>query len=456
MKIGRSAALVSLLAATVAWGLVPVDGVSSQPPHLEEVWEILDGPITTRAAYSDAASRLARLGQKAMPAVVHALWGVRPEGEPANDETPDEEPPPPDARREKAVNDLIIRTLRGYDLTALQDYLARTCQDADTTLDQRLQSSQLLGDIGNGSSIGTVVGIFAGIDPIMRTVPSVDPTFRTTLGKLLGRDRRSWRALDRAWPRIPERMRISALRYIRGMGGEKAVRFLVNRIGEDSDEDAHVLVELSRLAVESMVLLRPRDLDTIAECLGEDSAVTRQAAIRVIVATHHVEAFPALIDRLEDDDATTVREAHQALRTMSGMGYSTKVHPWDQWLEAEEAWMQEEGYRVIRRLERADGKDLHAAQREALKHRFHRHEFVPVLVELLRHESPDVRATACATLASLRSTHCLRALVNALGDRETKVVAAAWQALRLLTKKNLKADKLEWERLLGVSPSDKR
>jgi hypothetical protein len=177
-----------------------------------------------------------------------------------------------------------------------------------------------------------------------------------------------------------------------------------------------------------------------------------RAAILALTALRDFEAIGPLIELLACDCQGIREGALWSLRTLTGLGLSTR-ESWARWHQSESAWLLREKGPAFRRLRSNDAAQAAEALRAILPHPLARDELCAALPDLLRNRWPAVRVLACRSLADLAAKDAVPKLVWALEDPAPEVASAAHEALRTLTGLDLPRDPAAWQASTNVTAS---
>jgi hypothetical protein len=409
------------------------------PPHLDAVWVILDAFDRRDAAFTTAGQSLVELGPAAVPALVEASWGVRPDA--------GRESPPPSGGTHEARRRLLVTVLRDMPFGGVQAYIMRVC-DKESSVERRVAALQLLAELGIPGTFGVALGLLCDFDPIMLSVPMVAPTVHRTILEGLESEVQSFLTLRRHWPGLPRSVRAASIACLREVGTREMLGFLTEILGGCAEDDATILSELARLPLGSH--LDSKQLAGIVAFLEAESPAVRQSACRAVTHFRLRNAFPPLIDRLRDEDEGVQREALAALRGLSGLRLEPDVAAWEKVWEDAERWADDEGRRVAESISRGNARDISEALRSVVLQPLNHLLFTDSLLGLLDRNESTLRVLACTGFVATRDPAAVPALIHAIEDPVPAVGVAALRALRSITKLSLPADRDQWNQALRL------
>jgi HEAT repeat protein len=408
-------------------------------PHLAVVWVIVDAFDRQDTPFTTARQSLVELGPAAVPALVEAYWGVRPDA--------GRESPPSSGGTHEERRRLLVTVLRDVPFGGVQAYIVRVC-DKESSVESRVAALQLLAELGIPGAFGVALELLRDFDPIMLSVPMVAPTVHRTVLEGLESEVQSFVTLRRHWPALPRGVRAASITCLREVGTREMLGFLTEILGGCAEDDASILSELARLPLGSH--LDSGQHARIVAFLEAESAAVRQSACRAVTHFRLRNAFPPLIDRLRDEDEGVRREALAALRALSGLRLEPDFEAWDSVWEEAERWAEDEGRRVAESISRGDARDISEALRSLVLHPLNHHLFTDPLLDLLDREEPALRVLACTGFAATRDPVAVPALIHAIEDPAPSVGVAALRALRSITNLSLPADRDQWNQALRL------
>jgi HEAT repeat protein len=279
--------------------------------------------------------------------------------------------------------------------------------------------------------------------------PAMAPAFEAALAEVLGRDQRSYDALDALVARDPE-LSSSVARAVGRAGQAAGLEWLAGRV-DDPLAGSAALQEVERLAPRAAQELAAEVAEAVRPILrGEDSA-RRKHAMRTLGALGDDASVPDLLAFLAQGEPGERQAAHAALRAITGRNLPARADLWLAWYQGELRWLREQGPALLERLASADEAAVLAAARSLAERGLYRAQAAEHLARLLaEHPSPAVRAEACSGLERLGARFQLQALAGALDDEDPAVSAAAHASLRALTGLALPPDPEAWSAALAA------
>jgi HEAT repeat protein len=416
----------------------------STPSHLRIAAALREA---RHASPNDGAllqQRIAESGRDAVAAQVDILLRGRvPETNPKDG---------PQILSEKQ-RDLLLGALAHMPLEAVRKELDARLSKTPDDKGACLGAIYALGVVGQAKDIAQLVAL-APRKPDSQELAlpySSREALRSSVATLLRRDPRAWPALA------------SALREV----DLNAARVLLDALACARDPRAlGILLETARtnhkLAWKAASLVpacgsslnAQTDRDFLEWVRSEIQNASPDYARTLLMAVGTLDDgdwVPALIERLEDEDSGIREEALSALRRISGLGFPGDPASWRTWYATETRWHAEQRPQLVRQLSSAETPKVICAIREYSEHRTRRAELAEELVKVLEHGKPEVRGLAISVLERLGSPAACGALLGMLGDGNTKVREAAWQALHTISGLEIPHDPDQLRELFGRS-----
>jgi hypothetical protein len=225
---------------------------------------------------------------------------------------------------------------------------------------------------------------------------------------------------------------ITACAIVQGFGrvpGADSLGWLVDLLVYREDIALSILSQIKRVAGSAPPPHAPELLERMrAYFYGQDAQLAREAT-HALGALQDFEVVPDLIQNLASDSYRARADAHAALRSITGLSLPASERIWRNWLDSEETWYAERAPACFDRLEYGDTREVLAALRELIEHRYRRHESAQRVAVLLSRPERRIRRDACHTLRGLASRSVELDLAYCLDDPEAEVARAARAAL---------------------------
>jgi hypothetical protein len=267
---------------------------------------------------------------------------------------------------------------------------------------------------------------------------------------LLRDERRSRRALERAYADARSGLESAFVDALRAIHAPRRLQLLVGLLGVRPGSDGLVLNRVHGVALRLGPVLDEVELRRVRSFLESSAPFERLGAALAAGALQDRGALDALVELLLDPVPSVRNAAHDSLRHLSAMTIGSSPERWRAWVEREMEWWQERGERDLARLNEVERADALVILREAAHHRLFREEIAAAVVPLLEDPDTTVVRIALATLEGVRARGIELVLVGLLEHPSREVRDQAAGCLRHLTGRRLPADPFLWRRVLGL------
>ncbi len=207
---------------------------------------------------------------------------------------------------------------------------------------------------------------------------------------------------------------------------------LAGALGHRPELDLVVILNLPKTAGCYSSPLRARALDLVRADLTSDEPMLARVAAEVCGDLGDALAAAKLCELLESSDAQLVVTAHVALKKLSGLAFPAQRARWQQWFQAEDAWVRSEAELVLGQLESQDKDEVLQALQELVLHPLYRDTLARKVLGVTGRSEPELRVFACTVLGRLRAPASIPALRELERDTSQEVADAAGDALRLV------------------------
>lgn len=233
------------------------------------------------------------------------------------------------------------------------------------------------------------------------------------------------------------------------LGGDEALRSLVQLLGRRPELDATILSHLGRASRELLPPVSSELVPALRSAVSSSDPLVARAALQAVGQLEVTEALENCIELVESPDPTIAQASLRALEGITRLKLPGSEARWHLWLQEEQTWLDSEAEGVFSRLRASAPAQQRRAAELVLQHRLDRHRLASELTELLSSDHVDVRLLGIEALGRIDSRAALPALVAALSDDEARVAEQALALLQRLTRRDLPADAPEWLELLG-------
>lgn len=380
-------------------------------PHLAEVGAALADP-----APEQGLARLDRLGPEAAPALWAVLTG-QALGELELDRA--------------ASRALARRALAGWpDEAAVAQLVAGLRPESGPG--QRLELVELLSWTESRAALAAIFAVLHGMDPLQLRGSRVTSSLAAALEPVLLADERAFQELAERLPELEPALLPAVVEAVRGLRHPGAFLVLAELASHEPALESAVLAALGRGARRPVPEAAWRCVDLARRALTAIDPRQRRLAAVALGRLGDGDSFFSLVACLEDHDRVVRRCALEALQELSGIRRQWSAAQWRSWQEGEEAWLAASDA-LAAVLAHGDPQRAAEAAHEAARHRLFAERAAELLCEGLQHPQARIRALVCGLLERLEHARAIPALVDASGDPDAAVRAAARRALEALT-----------------------
>jgi HEAT repeat protein len=231
-------------------------------------------------------------------------------------------------------------------------------------------------------------------------------------------------------------------RVLGGSGSRLAVSPLLNLVSDwNSSVKVAAVIAIGRLGF--------NDHNTCNEVrrllTNEDTQVKREAAL-ALGRLQDLESVEDLIAFLRDENRGIRKNAHWALKNITGLRFQDNYTRWKVWWDrrAKEARKNRETLLTTLRSGTNDEKLKAIGKLSAM--RLGRKQIASVLMEQFSSGDKRIRIKACESLAAMNARSAVPGLIRQLNDIDPDVQKAAHSALKTITGQKLALDLKQWEK----------
>lgn len=334
--------------------------------------------------------------------------------------------------------------------SAVNDFLAWHEPELDTDAEKSL-AMRLLREVGKRRDIVLLVRLASPPPAARRLDLGKRESFKRALGGILLRDARAQDEILRSYRDAHPALVAPIVRTVGGLDSGQGLGLLVRLLGQISEADPLILVEISRLGDTLPHPLESQVLDVTRRYLYSSQPEVLMLAADACARLEDTEAAPELIGLLDHPLRAVGNEGYEALKVLTGLDYGKGSKRWEEWYDKNIEWWRYEAPELISSLSEDDPGLASHALLELSKWRFYRHEIAADVVHVLQREEKDLVILACAILGHLGSWRGVEPLVNALDDGEPEIQEAALRALKRITGESF-GDWKSWRAYLAEQP----
>jgi HEAT repeat protein len=265
--------------------------------------------------------------------------------------------------------------------------------------------------------------------------------------RMLRRRPECFRTFTDAYARIDPRLRLRLILGAGATGDARSSELFAHVLVTDPEHAPAALAQVQRIGRSFDARTHDALCDALREKLAHPSTTARNAAVRALGAQRDWRSIEALLELLEDPDATVRTSAEWSLKKATGLKWR-ETSAWRAWHASEVRWRNERMDLIIDQLTSSSPKQVVAALGESALHPLYSSESAPWAVDALQSISVVVRTTAAEALGRLDSPIAYPALIEALQDADPGVSAAAHASLVRMSGLTLPAEVDAWRAAL--------
>lgn len=240
---------------------------------------------------------------------------------------------------------------------------------------------------------------------------------------------------------------ISRIRQIDLLGTvhNSAARNLLCTFFEDGDAD------VKRTAIDTVDFVESTTLrNELVRLLDSPDTLLQKAAILCVGRSGMISTVPKLVTLLDSKAGGVKDNASWSLARLIGKKFSSAEDA-RLWLNTELQSGDAKFERLKQQLTTVSVREMPLVIEDLSKLALQREKVTALLMPLLQHKEPRVRAAACEALSqSSAAFQTLRSLVFCLRDPSDMVAASAWRALKELSREQLPRSPEVWQKWLDA------
>ena len=309
----------------------------------------------------------------------------------------------------------------------------------------------MLGAVGDSDDLARLLEL-ALVDPEPGPTDAMARAFRQAVRSILADDPIGFQRVPRIWRAAPDPLLVPLLVAVGETQDPRALEFISEIISWRDDLLLPAIAQVRKVGPSGDARLDAELAFRLRSYLDPEEPGRCQAACFALAALGDLESIPLLIDLLEHESRGVRADVHWSLRELTGLSFPGDAGRWSHWYRSEMDWIRRAKAKEFRLLLSRDAVEVTRALRTIAQHPLARDDLVAALPALIVHRSPAVRSGICRTAAGLRCTDAVSDLIEALDDPTVEVSAAAWDALRALTRLDLPHDARVWREELAARP----
>lgn len=343
---------------------------------------------------------------------------------------------------EQALNvfqeEAILEALEGQDDSAIRAAV-RGVLAGEITASHRRAAILVLGRAVGGSALEEIVAIFASDEG----VNAVEDAFVSAVGTVMRSGPRMIEQVERSWRIFPPRVVPQLVRAAGFSGDHRAVHWLGEVMTWRSDLDVLVVSQLPLLG-RYVPGFEDGFGDSVFTMLADQRPTAVQTASAALSTVAGMESVERLIELLGDESRAVAAQALVVLQRVTGMGFPQEERLWREWFELEHAWLRRHEAEVLEGLGSGHRARQVAALRDAAHHPLFRERWSSAWEVLLASEDDSVRVNTCSVIQRIGAREPVPLLVELLEHESETTRLAAHRALMGVTGWTLAAEAAPW------------
>ncbi len=273
---------------------------------------------------------------------------------------------------------------------------------------------------------------------------SLGAAFESGLAGLLQRTPEAYGKLGRKLKDLPTALRVHVVLSLGQAKRADGVELLLTLFDHAPELSVASLAQAATLGASPIERVNTEFASRARDWLLNGTNNQSRTAAIFLAQLRDEPSIPYLIELLSSESVGVRDNALFALQTLANLNYPANPRLWELWYQQELDWFRKSELRIRRDLRTANDALVAAAIQDVARHRLRRDELASYLTPTLRHSKSHLRLLACRALGAIRSQAAVTSLVEVLRDTTPEVVAAAHQALKTLTGRDLACDYQVW------------
>jgi len=348
--------------------------------------------------------------------------------------------------REQALNvfqeGAILAALEGREASSIRAAI-RVALSAEVTANHRRAAILVLGRAVGGPALEDIVAIFAADDG----VNAVEDAFVEALATVMKSGPESIEQVKHSWRTFPPHVVPHLVRAIGSAGDHRALHLLGEVMVWRTDLDVLVVSQLP-LVGRYVPGFEDSFGDSVSAMLADQRPVAVQTALAALGTVAGMDSVESLIALLDEESRAVSDQALQVLHRVSGMSFPQSAEMWREWFELEQAWLRRHEGQVFEGLTSGHRARQVAGLREAAHHPLFRANWSAAWETLLTSNDEAVRMNTCSVIQRIGAREPVPLLVELLEHESETTRLAAHRALTGVTGWSLAADAALWREAL--------
>jgi HEAT repeat protein len=293
----------------------------------------------------------------------------------------------------------------------------------------RADCLRLLEAVGDREDLRLICQVVAPADANGDIEPALGPGFVEAATSILSRDPTALLAVGELWREIPSATRLCLYRALGELASPLSVSILGLRLGREAAEDPFVLADLARASKKVPLPVEGSVLELVRPYLKSEEPVVVQGAAACLGGFQDEGCIGDLIELLSHADGGVRGAAHQALRSIGGVGLWADVPRWTSWYEGEREWHEATAPGRIESIRNGRVGERARAIADLTEHPLYRKEIAVELQEVLPNAEDEIRLLGIRALGQLGAATAVPFLESCTLDPEPGLAAEARAAL---------------------------
>jgi HEAT repeat protein len=183
---------------------------------------------------------------------------------------------------------------------------------------------------------------------------------------------------------------------------------------------------------------------------SEDTQVKREAAL-ALGRLQDLESVDSLIGLLKDENRGIRKNAHWALRSITGLRFPDNYTRWKVWWDKESGKHKKQRESLMFKLRTGTNEEKLEVIDKLAGIRLGTKKITVVLLEQMASGDKRIRIKACKALAGMNARDAVPDLIRNLDEIDMSVQKAVHSALKTITGQDLPPERKQWEKWLRSS-----
>lgn len=284
---------------------------------------------------------------------------------------------------------------------------------------------RLLKAVGDREDLRLICQVVAPADANGDVDPALGPLFVDAAVSIFSRDFAALFAVGELWKDLPSATRLVMYHALGEVASPLSVSILGLRLGRQAAEDPFVLADLARASRKVPLPVDSSVLELVRPYLKSEQTILVQSAASALGGFQDEECVAQLIELLSNPDSGVRGAAHQALRSISGIGLWPDASRWTSWYEAERTWYEKTAPDRFEQIRNGHVGERARAIAELTEHPVYRKEIAAELQDLLPRAEDEIRLLGVRALGQLGAATAVPFLESCTLDPQSDLAVEA-------------------------------